>query len=266
MRYILTLLFALVSSSAMGQTIGLYFRDVPSETLSLEIRTSSSTVVTASLTAGTGSATAWYHVTNSALDTALGAAGNVAADFPAVVLKDGTTVIAGPIILHWSGTEVVNSDPFSIAPSVAELNARTLPTASYATAASISAIANDVLTALNADSAYVDLLADADSLNDVKLTTNRATALDRLPDNKPAVDASGNSAADVIEINTYATIDGYKPAQLLAVIASMAGGNITDSEDSTPKLRSLDNDLNRISSTVDQDGNRVNTINTTDIP
>jgi len=123
-----------------------------------------------------------------------------------------------------------------------------------------------VLAVLNADSAYVDLLSDADSLNDVKLTTNRATALDRLPDNKPAVDSSGNSAADLVEVNTYATIDGYKPAQLLAIIASMAGGNITDSEDSTPKLRSLDNDLNRISSTVDQDGNRTNTINVTDIP
>lgn len=92
-----------------------------------------------------------------------------------------------------------------------------------------------------------------------------ATVLSKTPDNKPTVDVTGNVQSDLRKVNSYATIDGYTIAQLLAFIASNAAGNITDS-DTTPRLRSLDNDLNRITATVDEDGNRTNTLNVTDLP
>lgn len=71
---------------------------------------------------------------------------------------------------------------------------------------------------------------------------------------------------NLMQMNGYPTVDGKSWAQLIAIIAANAGGNITGSETDAPNIKSLDNDLNRMSATVDADGDRTVTYNLTDIP
>jgi hypothetical protein len=71
--------------------------------------------------------------------------------------------------------------------------------------------------------------------------------------------------ANLIELNGRAEIDGMTPAQMLAVITSVSAGNIIDSSSRSPKIRALDDSKNRVSSIIDTDGNRTNTINVSDI-
>lgn len=65
------------------------------------------------------------------------------------------------------------------------------------------------------------------------------------------------ATANVEQFAGYAAIDGFNPAQLLAIIAASAAGNISGSDTALPVIRNLANSVNRISASVTAAGNRT---------
>lgn len=73
------------------------------------------------------------------------------------------------------------------------------------------------------------------------------------------------ATANVEQFAGYSAIDGFNPAQILAIIAASAAGNISGSDTALPVIRNLANSVNRISASVTSAGNRTVSYSVSDL-
>lgn len=77
-----------------------------------------------------------------------------------------------------------------------------------------------------------------------------------------ATASGGRPEVNFTHINGSSTIDGKTPQESVALLLAAMAGDITTSS-TTPVLKSIDGSTDRITATVDADGNRTNTLNVT---